>query len=93
MPVAFLVNHDLVPSIARISLISLGLLGLTTSTALAGGNVFTETFDIVPAPCEGLQVAGVTYSFTVAGVPNWDCVAGTRAGPSRTFRDSCNRID
>ena len=63
---------------------SLGLLGLTTSTALADKNIFTETFNILPAPCEGLQLAGATYSFTVAGVPNLDCEAGTFVGPGHT---------
>jgi hypothetical protein len=82
--VACRVNCDLLPAISRLFLISLGLLGLTTSTALAGGNIFTETLNIVPAPCEGLQLAGVTYSFTVAGLPNPDCTAGTFAGPGLT---------
>ena len=70
--------------ISLTAMASFGLLGLTTSTALADKNIFTETFNILPAPCEGLQLAGATYSFTVAGVPNPDCEAGTFVGPGHT---------
>jgi hypothetical protein len=54
---------------------------LLSTPALAEMDIVTQTFDIPPAYCEGLGVAGVTYSFTVAGTPNLDCVAGTFAGP------------
>jgi hypothetical protein len=60
------------------------LLGFGTSQAFADKPIFIETFDIAPVPCDGLELAGVTYSFTVAGAPSLDCRAGTRVGPGVT---------
>jgi hypothetical protein len=52
--------------------------------AAADKPLFTETYDITPAPCEGLSLDGVSYSFTVAGSPSLDCTAGTFTGPGTT---------
>ncbi|WP_435328230.1 hypothetical protein [Vibrio hannami] len=50
--------------------------------------VFSETYDIEPAYCEGLNLHGVMYSFTVDGSPSMACMAGTYTGPGIT-----NNID
>ena len=62
-----------------IGVLALSILGTTIS--LADMPIFNETYDIDPAACEGLQLDGVTYSFTVGGAPSLDCVAGTYIGP------------
>jgi len=41
-------------------------------------------YDISPVPCEGLQLDGITYSFSVAGAPSPDCTVGTIVGPDIT---------
>jgi hypothetical protein len=46
--------------------------------------LFVQTFDFANVACNGLTVAGVTYSFTVGGVPHADCRAGTLNGPGVT---------
>jgi hypothetical protein len=51
---------------------------------IPGEPLFVQTFDFANVACNGLTVAGVTYSFTVGGVPNADCRAGTLAGPGVT---------
>ena len=61
---------------------------LATSSAFADKNIFTETYEIAPVACEGLDLDEVAYSFTVAGAPSPDCVAGTNVGPGLT-----NNID
>ena len=49
---------------------------------LAAKPTFTQTYDLpAPVPCEGLDLDGVAYSFTVAGAPSLDCVAGSFGGP------------
>ena len=50
--------------------------------------ISTQTYDIGPVPCEGLDLDGIAYVFTVAGVPSLDCIAGTFTGPGFT-----NNID
>jgi hypothetical protein len=50
----------------------------------ADTNTFTQAFNIASAPCEGLTIDGVTYSFSVAGSASLDCYAGTYAGPGMT---------
>src|SRR5262245_2295787 len=67
-------------SVALVSLLVAGVV----RPALAGKNLVTEGFDIAPESCEGLDLAGVSYSFTVAGAPDLDCVAGTFIGPGFT---------
>lgn len=49
-----------------------------------GKPLFIQTYDITNSACDGLQLDGVTYAFTVGGVPNADCRAGTTAGPGVT---------
>jgi hypothetical protein len=67
-----------------ISLVGFCLIGIASSPVLADKNVFTETFNIQPAICDGLDLDGVLYSFTVAGSPNSDCRAGVAFGPGNT---------
>jgi hypothetical protein len=52
-------------------------------TAWAVGKpLFAQTYNLpAPVACEGLELDGVTYSFTVAGAPSLDCSAGTFIGP------------
>jgi len=46
--------------------------------------IFTQTYDLGAFEfCEGLYLDGVTYSFTVAGIPNVDCGAPL-GGPGDT---------
>lgn len=47
-------------------------------------NVVTESYDMDPASCDGLFLNGVTYGFTIGGIPSQDCVAGTFIGPGYT---------
>lgn len=48
-------------------------------------NVVMQTYDIgIPVPCDGLQLAGVSYAFTVGPAPSADCMAGTWSGPGTT---------
>ncbi len=54
------------------------------STAVAEMPIFTQTYDIDPVPCEGLDLDGIAYAFTVAGPPSLDCIAGTFTGPGFT---------
>ena len=49
-----------------------------------GEPLFVQTFDFPNVACNGLTVAGVTYSFTINGAPGTDCRAGTTAGPGVT---------
>jgi len=68
-------------------LVGFCLVGIAASPVLpvlAGKNVVTETFDISPVSCNGLNLNGVLYSFTVGGSPNSDCVAGLFFGPGST---------
>ena len=70
----------------RTLVISLGLALVTfvfaaSNPAIAEKPIFMETYDISPVPCEGLQLDGITYSFSVAGVPSPDCTVGTSMGP------------
>ncbi len=51
---------------------------------IPGEPVFVQTFDFPNVACNGLTVAGVTYSFTLGGTPNADCRAGTFNGPGVT---------
>lgn len=67
-----------------LSLVGFCLVGIAASPVLAEKNVFTETFNIPSVTCEGLSLNGVLYSFTVAGSPSLDCVAGTSFGPGFT---------
>jgi hypothetical protein len=80
-------------SISALPLIGLCLLGFGTSPALADKPIFVETYNISPVPCDGLQLAGVAYSFTVAGAPSLDCTAGTFAGPGFTNDISAPNIE
>ena len=67
--------------------VSLFVLGL--GQALADKPIFTETYNLSsPQACEGLALDGISYSFTVAGAPSMDCMAGTFVGPGAT-----NNID
>ena len=56
---------------------------LVPAQSLADKNIFTETYDIDTAPCEGLYLNGITYAFSVAESPSLDCNAGT-GGPGVT---------
>ena len=71
-------------SIVTIAAVGVALLLLGASQSLAAKPSFTETYNIAPQPCEGLDLAGVVYSFTVAGTPSLDCRAGTFVGPGTT---------
>jgi hypothetical protein len=72
-------------SIVTIAAVGVALLLLGTTQSLADQPIFTETYDdIRPQACEGLDLNGVIYSFTVAGVPSLDCTAGTFVGPGIT---------
>jgi hypothetical protein len=63
------------------------------SQAMAEKPIFTETYDVDPVPCEGLELDGIAYSFTVAGAPNLDCTAGTFAGPGVTNNINAPNIE
>ncbi|GAB1539312.1 hypothetical protein NUACC21_19780 [Scytonema sp. NUACC21] len=67
-----------------ISLVGFCLVGIAASPVLGDQNVVTETFNVQPVSCEGLNLNGVLYSFTVANSPNLDCVAGLFFGPGAT---------
>ena len=56
-------------SIVTIAAVGVALLLLGTSPSLAAKPIFTETYNIPQQPCEGLDLDGVVYSFTVAGAP------------------------
>lgn len=51
---------------------------------IPGEPLFVETYNISMAPCDGLELHGVTYAYTVADVPSTACNAGTNAGPGVT---------
>jgi hypothetical protein len=74
------------PQITLASVGALTLLLLGTGLGRAEKNIFTETYDLSqPQPCEGLDLDGVAYSFTIGGSPNVvDCTAGTSVGPLTT---------
>ena len=73
---------------AHVTVVTLGvtlLLFLGTGSSRAEKSVFTETYDISqPQACEGLDLNGVAYSFTIGGSPSVDCTAGTLTGPGNT---------
>lgn len=61
------------------------ILLLGTGSGRAEKNIFTETYNLSqPQPCEGLDLDGVAYSFTIGGSPNTDCTVGTLVGPGTT---------
>lgn len=65
-------------------LIRVGLMVLSgfASGAQAAKPVFVETYDLTqPTRCDGMTLDGIDYTFTVAGVPSDDCLAGTSMGP------------
>jgi hypothetical protein len=57
---------------------------LVLSEPVLPSEPFVQTYNIPAVPCDGLQLDGVTYSFTIGGVPDPNCVAGTSAGPGVT---------
>jgi hypothetical protein len=57
---------------------------LVLSEPVIPRNPFVQTFNTSLAPCNGLELDGVTYAFTVAAVPSPDCAAGTATGPGVT---------
>ena len=65
-------------------LAGLATIAIVVNPVMADMNVVTQTFNIPPAPCEGLDLAGVLYSFTIAGAPSLACTAGTFVGPGVT---------
>jgi hypothetical protein len=58
---------------------SLGL-----SEPVIPGNPFVQTYNIPNVLCDGLELDGVTYSFTIGGARSADCRAGSTAGPGIT---------
>ena len=64
-------------------------LALCVGTLLTGGvsqthaarPTFTQEFNVESAPCEGLALDGVGYSFSVGDVPDLGCTVG-QAGPT-----------
>jgi hypothetical protein len=67
--------------------------GLRADVARAQMPTVTETYDIDPAPCDGLDLNGIDYAFSVGGAPNLDCEAGTGAGPVSTNNISAPNIE
>ena len=67
-----------------------GIASLALATSLSPAvnaemNVVTESYDeMAPAFCDGLFLNGVTYGFTIGGIPSQDCGAGTFVGPGYT---------
>jgi len=59
-------------------------LGGSLCIAGEGNPTYNQTYDIDPVACEGLSLDGVLYSFSIAGVPSNDCLAGTFIGPNIT---------
>jgi matrixin len=57
---------------------------LVLSEPVIPRNPFVQTFNVPPALCNGLELDGVTYSFTIGGAASLDCMAGTPAGPAVT---------
>ena len=70
--------------VMTIAAVSVALFALGASQSFAAKPTFTETYNIPQQACDGLNLAGVTYSFTVAGTPSTDCQAGTFEGPGKT---------
>lgn len=66
---------------------------LTATFTFADQPSFTETYDITSAPCEGLKLDGIAYSFSVVGTPNLDCNAGTLTGPGVTDNINAPNIE
>jgi hypothetical protein len=55
-----------------------------SASIFAAMPIFTQTYDLDEfVYCEGLYLDGMTYSFTVSGIPNLDCGA-PRGGPGNT---------
>jgi hypothetical protein len=67
-----------------VRLLAAAVIAVYPSNSVAEKNIVTETYAIPTTPCEGLFLNGVTYSFTIAGVPSLDCSAGTFVGPGVT---------
>ena len=55
--------------------------------------IFTQTYDIPTASCDGLYLDGISYAFTVGGAPSADCDAGTFIGPGVTNNISFPNIE
>jgi hypothetical protein len=53
---------------------------LVLSEPVVTGNPFVQTFNVPSAPCDGLELDGVTYGFTIGGTASTDCTVGT-VGP------------
>ena len=55
-----------------------------SASVFAAMPIFTQTYDLDEfVYCEGLYLDGMTYSFTVSGIPNLDCGAPL-GGPGNT---------
>lgn len=71
-----------------LSVIGAATILLTESYAFADKPIFTETYDNPrDVVCEGLNLNGVMYSFTINGEPAGDagdCIAGILSGPGET---------
>ena len=70
--------------VMRLTLTLLVLAALAVPMGFADMNVVTQTYNITPIACDGLDLAGVQYAFTVGPAPSADCVAGTFTGPGVT---------
>lgn len=57
---------------------------LVLSEPVIPGNPFVQTYNIPSVLCNGLELDGVTYSFTIGGASSADCQAGTTVGPGVT---------
>jgi hypothetical protein len=71
-------------ALVAIAAAGVALLALGAGQSFAAKPSFTETYNIPQQACDGLNLAGVTYSFTVAEAPSSDCQAGTTVGPGTT---------
>ncbi len=70
-----------------LSVIFFSIIG--SSASLAKKPIFTEEFNIELVACEGLELDGVTYSFTVAGVPDINCNAGSGCPTTNNILPPC----
>jgi hypothetical protein len=61
--------------------------------AFAEMKVVTQTYDIPAVACDGLNLEGVGYVFTIGPAPSADCTAGTLAGPGVTNHISRPNIE
>jgi hypothetical protein len=80
-------------TLVAVATAGVALLALGAGQSFAGQPSFTETYNVPQQACEGLNLNGVVYSFTIAGTPSSDCQAGTVTGPGTTNNISAPNIE